>query len=236
MVSTTGGSETSRTEGPRERARAEVLAACRRMAAEHLVPFTAGNVSVRVAGEPGVFAVTPTALPYDELESADVAIVAATGAVLDGRCPPTSELPLHTLVYTRRPEVGAIVHTHSTAAMAMAALGLTLPAFLTGLVDATGGAVATAPYARPGTSAMADAVEAALRERGACFLRHHGLLAIGADIGRAYRAAAVTESAADAYLRARAVGPVPELAPEEVDWIAEGWRAQWSGTAVATRG
>lgn len=220
----------------RERARTDVLDACRWMRAEHLVPFTAGNVSVRVAGEPGIFAVTPTALPYDSLEQDDIAIVATTGAVLDGRHPPTSELPLHTLVYARRPEVGAIVHTHSPAAMAMAALGLTLPAFLTGLVDATGGAVTTAPYARPGTAAMADAVEAALLDRGACFLRHHGLLAIGADIGRAYRAAAVTESAADAYLRALALGPVPEPSPEEVDWIAEGWRAQWSGGTVTTRG
>jgi ribulose-5-phosphate 4-epimerase/fuculose-1-phosphate aldolase len=88
--------------------------------------------------------------------------------------------------------------------------------------------VVTARYARPGTAEMADATAEALADRGACFLRHHGLLAIGADLARAFRAATVTEGAADAYLRARLFGPVPELPDDEVRWIAEAWRAQWT--------
>jgi ribulose-5-phosphate 4-epimerase/fuculose-1-phosphate aldolase len=218
-------------------ARVEVLRFARRMHAERLVSFTAGNISVRVVGEPRLIAMTPAATPYDELEPTDIVLVAMDGTVIAGDRRPTSELPLHTLVYARRPEVAAIVHTHSTAAMAMAALDWPLPAILTGLVEATGGDVRCAPYARPGTPELADAVSDVLAHRGACFLRGHGLLAIGATLARAFQAATVTESSADAYLRAHAAGgDVQELPPAEVAWIAEAWDAQWSGASVGGRG
>jgi ribulose-5-phosphate 4-epimerase/fuculose-1-phosphate aldolase len=118
----------------------------------------------------------------------------------------------------------------------MAALDWTLPPFLTGLVTAVGGAVACAPYARPGSADLADAVESALAGRGACFLRHHGLLALGATLPRAFQAATVTEGAADAYLRARAVGGVADLPAQEVHWVGEAWRAQWTDEEIGTRG
>ncbi|MCJ7711365.1 MAG: class II aldolase/adducin family protein [Chloroflexi bacterium] len=223
----------------RRRARAAVLRFGRRMQAERLVYWTSGNLSVRVEGEPGLVAMSPTALPYDEIEFEDVPLVTLAGHVVEGRHAPTSELPLHTLLYERRPEIGAIVHTHSAAAMSMAALDWTMPAFLTGLVEATGGDVPCAPYARPGTAALADAVAAALADRGACFLRHHGLLAIGATLPRAFQAATVTEGAADAYLRARAVAgrdAIASLPPDEIAWIAEAWRAQWTGAETGARG
>jgi L-fuculose-phosphate aldolase len=214
----------------RQRTRAEVIAYCCRLQAEHLVHATAGNVSARVPGEAGLIAMTPTALPYDALEPDDIALVTTEGRLVSGRREPTSELPLHTLVYARRPEVGAIVHTHSPAATTMAVFGWTLPPILTGLVGAVGGGVRTAPYSRPGTPEMADLTAAALEDRGACFLRHHGLLAIGADLARAFLAASITEGAARVYLDARAIdGDIPELPPGEVEWIARGWRAQWPG-------
>ena len=129
--------------------------------------------------------------------------------------------------------MGAIVHTHSAGAMTMAALGWTLPPILTGFVAATGGAVRTAPYARPGTEALADVTSDALADRGACFLRHHGLLAIGATLHHAYNAASVTEGAAEVYLRARAFGPVPELPEEEMAGLAQIWRDQWPAAGPA---
>jgi ribulose-5-phosphate 4-epimerase/fuculose-1-phosphate aldolase len=218
----------------RERARAQVVLYCRRMLAESLVDFTAGNISVRVDGEPGLYAVTPTGAPYDSLESTDVCLATIDGEVVAGRLKPTTEFPLHTLTYRRRPEVGAIVHTHSSGAMTMAALGWTLPPILTGLVAAVGGAVRTAPYARPGTEKLADVTSRALADRGACFLRHHGLLAIGATLHHAYNAASVTEGAAEVYLRARAFGPVPELPEEEVAWIAAAWREQWPSAGTGS--
>ena len=73
---------------------------------------------MRVPDAPRFVAMTPAATPYDTMTAADVCIVTLDGEVVDGDKPPTSELPLHTLVYGRRPEVGAIVHAHSPAAMA----------------------------------------------------------------------------------------------------------------------
>jgi ribulose-5-phosphate 4-epimerase/fuculose-1-phosphate aldolase len=212
----------------RDRARRDVITYAHRMHAEHLVSATAGNVSTRVAGEPDVIAMTPTSLAYDALEPDDICVVTTAGERLDGRREPTSELPLHTLVYARRPEVGAIIHTHSPAAMTMAVLGWSLPPILTGLVEAAGGDVRAAPYSRPGTAEMADFTADALIDRGACFMRHHGLLAVGADLARAFLAASVTEGAARVYLDARAQGvDVPELAPDDVAWLARWWHEQW---------
>jgi ribulose-5-phosphate 4-epimerase/fuculose-1-phosphate aldolase len=223
------------TAKARRRARAAIVEFGLRMQDERLAYWTSGNLSVRVAGTDHI-ALSPSGVPYDSMALDDVPIVELDGTLVDGGLQPTSELPLHTLLYQRRPEIGGVVHTHSPAAMAMAALDWTLPAFLTGLVQATGGAVACAPYARPGSPELADAVESALAGRGACFLRQHGLLALGATLPRAFQAATVTEGAADAYLRARAVGGVADLPPQEVHWIAEAWRAQWTGEAIGTRG
>lgn len=201
----------------------------RRLVAEGLVHATAGNLSVRVAGEPGVIAMTPAAAPYDALAPEDICIVTTAGAQLAGDRAPTSELPLHTLLYARRPELGAIIHTHSPAVMTLAVLGWRLPAILTGLVEAVGGDVRVAPYTRPGTEAMADLAQTALRDRGACVLGHHGLIAIGADLPRAFRAASVTEATSRVYLDARThATAVPSLPQEEVDVIARAWNAQWA--------
>jgi L-fuculose-phosphate aldolase len=215
-------------ETARDHARHAVIGYAHRMLAEQLVSATAGNLSARVAGEPDLIAMTPTGLPYDALERDDICLVSTAGERVAGRREPTSELPLHTLLYAARPEIGAIVHTHSPAAMTMAVLGWELPPILTGLVEAAGGDVRVTPYVPPGSAALAEAVGAALADRGACFLRHHGLVAIGADLARAFRAASVTEVSARVYLDARAQGAtVPALPVADVAEIARAWRAQW---------
>ncbi|MGZ6839953.1 MAG: class II aldolase/adducin family protein, partial [Frankiaceae bacterium] len=87
--------------------------------------------------------------------------------------------------------------------------------------------VVTAPYARTGTAEMADRTDEALRDRGACFLKFHGVLAVGRTLAHAFNAASVAESSADAYLRARVFGEVPSLPMAEVEWLARRWREQW---------
>jgi ribulose-5-phosphate 4-epimerase/fuculose-1-phosphate aldolase len=223
-------------------AREEVLLFSRRMLAERLVFYTAGNISCRVAGEPDVLAVTPSAVAYDTMRPEDVVIVRVDGEILAGDLVPTSELPLHLLVYGARPEVGGVVHTHSPAAMAMAASNRTLPPILTGQVSAAGGPIVTAPFARPGTPELADSCRAALADVSACFLRHHGLLAIGASVEQAYNTASVVEGAAEAYLLALAVGNVDVMPPEEVAYMRQKWLRRWPATvlpaapALAARG
>lgn len=215
-------------------ARERVLLFARRLLAERLVFFTAGNVSMRIADDPGLVAVTPSSTPYDTMRPADILIVRLDGSVVDGTLKPTTELPLHTLTYLRRPDVGGIVHAHSPAAMAVAAMGIAIPPILHGLIAACGGGIVTAPYARGGTAEVADLTAYALGGRSACLLRNHGSLAIGPTVDHAYNAASVVEGVADAYLRALAFGPVPEIAPDEVDRIRrEQWAPAWAATPAA---
>ncbi|MFI5082602.1 MAG: class II aldolase/adducin family protein, partial [Streptosporangiales bacterium] len=175
------------------RARRKVVTFARKLQAERLVYSTAGNISMRIPGDPKLLAVTPSSMQYDFLEPEDVPIVDVDGELVDGLTRPTSELMMHTLICKRRPEIGSIVHTHGKAVMTMANLGWTLPPILTGLCEAAGGAVYTSPYSQPETVQMADYTEPALRDRGATFLRYHGLLAYGADLEHAFHTASVVE-------------------------------------------
>jgi ribulose-5-phosphate 4-epimerase/fuculose-1-phosphate aldolase len=215
-------------------ARERVHLFAQRLLAERLVYFTAGNISMRIADDPGLVAMTPASTPYDTMRPSDVVIVRLDGRVVDGALKPTSELPLHTLTYARRPDVGGIVHTHSAAAMAAAAMGIAIPPILHGLIAACGGGIVTAPYARGGTAEVAELTADSLHDRSACLLRNHGVLAIGPTVDHAYNAASVVEGVADAYLRALAFGPVPEIAPDEVDRIRrEQWSPAWSAALSA---
>ncbi|MFZ4504984.1 MAG: class II aldolase/adducin family protein [Microbacteriaceae bacterium] len=210
--------------------RIKVLTFARKLQAERLVYSTAGNISMRIPGEPGLLAVTPTSTQYDFLEPEDIVIVNLDGEVVDGRRAPTSETPMHTLICKRRPEVGAIVHTHGKAVMTMANLGWTLPPILTGLVEAAGGAVYTSPYSQPETDQMADFTAEALEDRGATFMRFHGLLAVGADLEHAFHTASVVEGASEVFLTARQfTDKVEELPADQVTWIASYWKAQFPG-------
>ena len=147
--------------------RQKVITYARKLQAERLVYSTAGNISVRVPGEPGLLACTPGSTQYDLIEPEDVAIVTLDGEQVAGRKPPTSEVQMHTLICKHRPEIGAMVHTHGKAVMTFANLGWTLPPILTGLCEATGGAVYTSPYSQPETDQMYTYTVPALRDRGA---------------------------------------------------------------------
>jgi L-ribulose-5-phosphate 4-epimerase len=218
-------------------ARELVVLFSRRLLAEHLVSYTAGNISTRIGGEPGLVAVTPGSTAYDTLRADDIVIVDLDGTVVEGRLRPTAELPLHTLAYRDRPDVAGIVHTHSPAAMAMAAMGMDLPPILHGLVAACGGGIVTAPYARGATEEMATLTAEPLRHRSACLLRNHGVLAIGPTVEHAYNAACVVEGVADAYLRALPFGPVPEVPAADVERIrVTQWAPSWSSSGVTHGG
>lgn len=209
------------------KARAEVLLFCQRMLNERLVYYTAGNISCRIDGDPNLIAITPTSLPYDTMQLEDIVILTIDGKVIDGTRRPTSELPLHTLIYQRRSDIGAVVHTHSSAGMAMSSLGATLPPILNGQITAAGGSIITAPFARAGTAEMAEHTAAALEDRSACFIRNHGVLAVGVTLSDAYCAAVTVESTAEAYLNALTTGQVQEIPADEIDRLHEIWKSQW---------
>lgn len=198
---------------PYEAERRLVLQTARRMKADKLVRLTAGNVSCRIAGRT-LFAITPSGMEYDELEPADICILDLEGNLVDGRRRPSSEAPLHRLVYRSRPDVGGVVHTHSLYASAFACTGQPLPVISIELAGLVGGAVPCAPYAPSGTAAFAEAAVATLGEEGVAVLfQNHGVMAVGPSLAQAYAVALGLEEAAQLYCIARQVGE-PIILPE----------------------
>src|SRR3954462_8750097 len=162
-------------------AREQVAAASRRLAAAGLVLGTAGNVSARAGAH---VAITPTGADLASLAAEDVTVVALNGAVVDGTLAPTSEIDLHLGVY-RRYDAGAVVHTPSPMATALACvLEGELPCVHYGML-ALGGAVPVAPYRTFGTRELAETVVAALEGRTAALMANHGAITYGHDLDAA---------------------------------------------------
>ncbi|MCD2188010.1 class II aldolase/adducin family protein [Actinomycetospora soli] len=197
-------------------ARAAVADHARRLVADRLVAGTAGNLSVRVGD---LVAVTPSGVAYDSMTAEDVVVVDLGGTPVVGTLEPTSELPLHLLCYTRH-GASAVVHTHSAAAVALSLLRDDVP--LVHYQTATfGGAVSVAEYAPYGTDELAANTSAALTDRTAAVMRHHGTIVLGGTLRAAYDGAAHLEWLCDVWLRASAVGTPRLLSTEQVADVVE---------------
>jgi len=188
--------------------RAAVVRACSELLATGLVRGTSGNVSVRDP-DSATIAITPTGLPYPGMRPEDVAVLGPDGDQLDGALLPTSELALHLGVYRARPDVNAVVHTHSMFATTFAVLGEPVPP-VHYLIVRAGESVPVARYARYGTVELAEACVATLGAGFAVLLANHGVVAVGADLGAAMAVAEAVEYTAELAWRARQAG-VPRL-------------------------
>lgn len=189
--------------------RQAVLETAQRMANEGLVRSTNGNISARDAAT-GLIAVTPSAMEYHRLTPADIVVMDLDGRVVDGQRKPSIEHPMHRKILRERPDVGAIVHTHSIYATAFACMKHDLPVLSTELAGAAGALVRVAGYAESATEELGEAVLRALGGGTAALLQSHGAVALGRDLQQAFGVAWAIESAAQIYLIARQLGdPVP---------------------------
>ena len=189
-------------------AREAIVTTCQELSRAGLVVGTAGNVSVR---DGDLVAVSPSGLRYAELTPELVGVHRLDGAAVEARLAPTSEMPLHLAIYTARPEVGAIVHTHSLAATALSTLVDEVPVvhYYTAMF---GGPVRVSPYATYGTDELAANVVHALQDRTACLMGNHGAVAVGPDLVTAHDKSVYLEWLCDVYLRASSAG-TPRLLP-----------------------
>jgi L-fuculose-phosphate aldolase len=199
------------SDGGLDAARADIVGHARAMVADGLVVGTAGNLSVRVGEH---LAVTPSGVDYATMTPEDVCLVDLDGAVVEGHLRPTSELPLHLLCH-RRHDARAVVHTHSAAAVALSLLCDEVPLvhYQTAIF---GGAVTVADYAPFGTDELAENVSAALAERSAAVMRHHGTLVTADTLAAADVGARHLEWLCDVWLRAAAVGSPRLLTADQV--------------------
>ncbi len=161
--------------------RDEVIATARRMLALDLVTGTFGNVSCQTEGR---ILITPSGLEYGTMHPADLVLLRVTGEVLAGDRAPSSEFRLHVAIYARRPEVRAIVHTHSAFAVEYASSASELDVGESGLLSAS---IPVAPFRPPGTQDLADGAARLLVERRAkaVILRDHGVVSIGRGLSEA---------------------------------------------------
>jgi L-fuculose-phosphate aldolase len=188
----------------------------RRLVAARLVESTSGNLSVRDRG--GQVAISPSALAYARVTPADVVLVEPDGQVADGQRPPSSELGMHLEVYRRRPDVGAVVHTHSPWATTWAVLGREIPA-VHYVIASIGHRVRVAPYATFGSGELAGLAATTLGGDNAVLLGNHGVLAVGTDLEAAFENAVRVEFLAEVYWRASQVGEPLILPDEEIDRV-----------------
>ena len=198
-------------------AREAIVTACHDLSRAGLVVGTAGNVSVR---EGDLIAVTPSGVRYAELTPERVGVHRLDGTAVEAPLTPTSELPLHLAIYTARPEVGAVVHTHSLAATALSTLVDEVPT-VHYYMAMFGGPVRVTRYATYGTDQLARNAVHALHDRTACLLGNHGAVTVGPDLATAHDKSVYLEWLCDVYLRASSVGPPRLLPPAEIAAVAE---------------
>jgi len=181
-----------------------------------LVVWTAGNVSERVPGA-DLFVIKPSGVSYDELSPDVMVVCTLDGAkVPDDGTPaslvPSSDTAAHAYVYRHRPDVGGVVHTHSTYATAWAARGEEIPCVLTMMADEFGGPVPVGPFAVIGDDSIGRGIVETLAgsRSPAVLMQNHGPFTVGRDARAAVKAAVMVEEVARAVHIARQLGdPVP---------------------------
>jgi L-fuculose-phosphate aldolase len=174
----------------------------RRMTNDRLVVGTSGNLSIRTGD---LMAVTPTGHAYETLTPELVGVHHLDGSAVEGELAPTSELPIHQLIYEHTDAV-AVVHTHSTAATVVSTLVEELPT-IHYILAVMGGPIRVAPYARFGSQELADNVLGAIEGRSGVLLANHGAVTYGPTIESAYDRALYLEWVAEVWLRAHALAP-----------------------------
>ena len=201
--------------------RQQAVTAMRRLDALGMNRGSTGNLSLRSGA--GMW-ITPTGMGADELRPQDLVWLGWDGT-LRGDWQPSSEWPFHQAVYTARPELHAIVHTHSVHATALACLRRPLPAFHYMVAVAGGDSVPCIAYHLFGTEALSAAVAQAMLDRDACLLANHGLVAAGATLERAMKVAREIESLCETYLQALAVCEPVLLSKDEMTAVIERFRS-----------
>jgi L-ribulose-5-phosphate 4-epimerase len=187
-----------------------------------LVVWTAGNVSARIPGAE-TFVIKPSGVDYDQLTSANMILCDLSGNVVPGspgsEWSPSSDTAAHAYVYRNMPEVGGVVHTHSTYATAWAARGEPVPCVITAMADEFGGEIPVGPFAIIGDDSIGRGIVETLsghRSR-VVLMRNHGVFAIGKDARDAVKAAVMAEDVARTVHIARQGGDPLPISPDAVD-------------------
>lgn len=187
-----------------------------------LVVWTGGNISGRVPGA-DVFVIKPSGVSYDDLAPENMILCDLDGNVIPGtpgsERSPSSDTAAHAYVYRHMPDVGGVVHTHSTFAVAWAARGEEIPCVITAMADEFGGPIPVGPFAVIGDDSIGRGIVETLRghRSRAVLMQNHGPFTIGVSARDAVKAAVMVEDAARTVHYAREAGPLIPIPQETID-------------------
>jgi L-ribulose-5-phosphate 4-epimerase len=198
--------------------RAEVARLHAELPRYQLVVWTAGNVSARVPGH-DLLVIKPSGVGYDELTPEAMVVTDFEGKLVDGGRSPSSDTAAHAYVYKHMPEVGGVVHTHSTYATAWAARGEAIPCVLTMMSDEFGGEIPIGPFALIGDDSIGRGIVDTLRghRSPAVLMRNHGPFTIGPTAEAAVKAAVMCEEVARTVHISRQLGEPLHIAQSDID-------------------
>ncbi len=187
-----------------------------------LVVGTWGNISVRDSGREG-FWITPSGMNYLTLKIKDLVLLDLQGKIIKGKRKPSSEFMMHSAIYSRRPDVLGIVHTHSVYATAHSVAGIEIPGITEDLAQIVGGAVEVAPYYLTGTRQLAKAAVSCLGDKNAVLLANHGAVGVGQDLDEALKVCQVVEKSAQIHILSQVLGMPVYLSTQELAEIRQGF-------------
>ncbi|MBN1474081.1 MAG: class II aldolase/adducin family protein [Syntrophaceae bacterium] len=177
-----------------------------------------GNVSVRVDNTK--MAITPSAMKYHDLSVGDICIVGFDNKEIEikkGR-KPSIEARMHGVIYKKRPEINAIVHTHQTYGSVFALLNMPIPSLFDEVSLALGEIIDVIPYAFSGSLTLANNVAKKLSNKAnAYIIQNHGILALGENIDKALLNAELLEKTAHIFYLSLSTGkPVSTLPSSKI--------------------
>ncbi|WP_298272116.1 class II aldolase/adducin family protein [uncultured Bradyrhizobium sp.] len=202
--------------------REAIIAKCRWMNASGLNQGTSGNISARYKDR---MLITPSATPYDAMKPDMIASMPLEGdyGSWDGPLQPSTEWRFHLDIMRARPDVGGIVHTHSTYATVLAIARKPIPACHYMMAAFGGHDIRCAGYARYGTAELSGHALAALEGRNGCLLANHGMIAVGANLDKAMWLAVELETIARQYYLSLALETPHILSEEQIAETAQGF-------------
>ncbi len=192
----------------------DIVEAGRLMIGSGLVAGTWGNISCRC--QTGRCLITPSGIPFNTLQPGDLVAVDLESGACNGRLRPSTETPMHAAIYRARPDVGAIVHTHSLFASVLAVTRMELPPVLEEMAQLLGGSVPVARHALSGSRELAEAAVEALEQRSAVLLANHGLVGVGRTVQEALTVCQLVERSAQIWLWSKMTGTPHLLEEQEV--------------------
>ena len=190
-----------------QKAKEEVLWGCRLMVERGYLLGTVGNLSARADGT-DLVVITPTSLPYDTMTEDDLVVVNLNGEIVSGKHQPSIECSMHLGVYWARPELRALVHTHSKYATTVSLIKELdiMPAIDTEQSLYLGGDINIVPFAFPGSKELAEYVKEGIGTNAGLLMANHGALGVGISMKDAVIASDIIERNSEMYLLLKAGG------------------------------